>query len=252
MARRKAKSASEPATVSLRPADGKSIEIQSSPELQRLAMQWSYVVRNRGRWTTDDSARDALAQRAVDDLERLGVPSAGIARLASAGLIEIGVRFEKESDGWETRVFPWEHLLHFATRAKRRRSSLLVVRHLERDAADPANEPGPPLFVESAPPKFAERFWFESERYAVLTPFGVDIKSADPSLRNPTEAELERAIKSKTPSLIHLAGVDSHEGAEILGLPPDDHRRDGYYLSDAAKQPVVVDAERLARSSDFR
>lgn len=246
MARRKAKASPKPATVSIRPADGKSIEIRSSTEVQRLAMQWSYVVRNRGRWTTDAAAREALAARAVEDLERIGVSKDEVNRLASAGLIEVGVRFEEEADGWETRVMPWEHLLHFATRERRRSSSLLVVRHLEREGPDPSDEPGPPLFVESAPPAFADRFWFESERYAVLTPFGVDIKSADPSLKNPTEAELDRAVKSKTPAIIHLAGVDAHEGAEILGLEPDSHRRDGYYVCGAAEQPVVIGAERLS------
>ncbi len=247
MARRKAKAASKPAKVTLQPAGGDPIEIRSSTKVQQLAVQWSYVVRNRGRWTTDEAARDALAARAVEDLERIGVSKSEITRLASAGLIEVGLQFEQEADGWETRVFPWEHLLHFATRTRRRAASLLVVRRLERKAPQPADAAGAPLFVESAPPKFAERFWFESERYGVLSPFGVDLKDDDPSLHNPTQAELERAIKSSLPAMIHLAGVDAHEGAEILKLPPDKHRRDGYYLSDADRQPVVVEAELLAK-----
>lgn len=248
MAQRIAKTASKTPVIALRPADGDPIEIPSSKEVQRLAMKWTYVVRNRGRWTTDDDARAALARLAVEDLARMGVAETQVDRLAVAGLIEVGARYQTEKLGWETRIFPWEHLLHFATRGRRGESSLLVVRQLERPARRAPRDSGEaPLFVESAPGSFAERFWFESERYAVLSPFGVDLVDADPSLRNPTRDALAEAVKTGAPSIIHLAGVDAHEGAQILGEPPDENRNDGYYLSDASGRPAPIGAEDLAK-----
>jgi len=62
---------------------------------------------------------------------------------------------------------------------------------------------------------------------------------------NPTLQQLSTSIQNGKPDVVHLAGVDAHQGRQILGL--DDTRGwDGYFLSDINGRPVPIDAPSLA------
>src|SRR5208283_1094293 len=111
--------------------------------------------------------------------------------------------------GWAARVLPWEFLLRAATQ----KPELAVVRHLNVAGAHrrPARPPSSLLFVQSAPgPPLAE-FTFDTERGLVEK--SLRLKST--VLEDPTAEQLTAAIAATPPSVIHLAGFDTHQADDI-------------------------------------
>jgi hypothetical protein len=127
------KTTAAPNPMAIRCQDGQTFLLHDSPHLKQLAMYWSYAVRNRVRWSQDESARDAITRRAVDDLSKIGLGAAALDVIANAGIVEVQIPFAKEELGWETRILPWEFVLALATASRREGQSLLVVRHLDRE-----------------------------------------------------------------------------------------------------------------------
>ncbi len=68
---RSAAAAAGQAAVTLRTESGACLSIPLGAQLQRAAMSWSYTVRNRRRWVTQQAARDQQARRCAADLEEL-------------------------------------------------------------------------------------------------------------------------------------------------------------------------------------
>src|SRR5229473_4410726 len=106
-------------TIQLRAHKGAPITFKSSHELQRAALQWSYVLCNRRRWNTSDLTRDEQSQRAQKQLEKIGLTREQLHRLAEFELVEVGIPYVSEKQGWEGRIFPWEYMLSAATRSFR-------------------------------------------------------------------------------------------------------------------------------------
>src|SRR6185295_11941934 len=67
----------------------KRVDVPRHPQIVRLAEEWAYILRSRSRWKDDDDVREKYRQRALDDLERLGVPSAFMKQMASRQHVEV-------------------------------------------------------------------------------------------------------------------------------------------------------------------
>lgn len=224
--------------VTLRTDRGQSFSISLGVKLQRAAMGWSYTVRNRRRWVTQETARDQQAKRCAEDLETLGIAPE---QLRGASLIEVSVPYLREEEGWEARVFPWEYVLSAATRGLRT-VPLTVVRHLRRPAFPTARSGGSAVVVESAPGELRQSYSFESERRLVESNLGLTVHS----LLDPTRARLRQAVKTQQPAVVHLSGIDVHQAARLMELPEAADRQDGFLLSGESGAPDVVSAVDLA------
>lgn len=244
----------------------------ATAELQRAAMHWSYVVRNRKRWAGLPVSVANQTERARSLLTtQLGLAESDLNAIAADGIVEVEIPFMGEASGWEARIFPWEFVLASATREARHGKPLSVMRRLVvpgRTAR--VRKPARVLFVESAPGKLADLFTFDTERDLVrssLRPRAQDWRV----LANPTLSSLRATVRQFKPDIIHLAGFDSHQGLRLLAPTPNREQSDtedkaltdsegnrpstpdGYLLAHdravsagAAGAVVPVDAETLA------
>src|ERR1700741_2446351 len=235
-------------TIELRTQSGLSIILKSSKELQRAAMQWSYVLCNRRRWNTSDSSREQQGFRAFEELQKIGITKDQLRSLSSGGLVEVSIPFTTENEGWEARIFPWEYMLAAGTRAFRGRSALTVIRHLERAKLEKAQKKkfSRALIVESAPKELRGRYNFDSERALVQS--GLDLKETELSV-DETRDELRNRIGTYSPDVIHVAGFDNNQAA-ALGVIRRSSVFDGYLLKGVdGADPVKSDDQALILNS---
>src|SRR5262249_25175131 len=138
--------------------------------LERIAREWSYILRVRARWALDPDLRDSVSERACEALEDLGVPHEQFADLAAGNQIEVEFHDWDTNDAQASRIHeaaadvPWEYLISSATRAEGRCESLLTTRLFGNGMS--AVRPHPPanvLFVESAPGRIMGEFEFTDE-----------------------------------------------------------------------------------------
>jgi hypothetical protein len=237
-------------TIRLGGDAGPPIQIHPDPAaFQTAAMQWSYVARNRERWRADGPDP---AQASDGPLKDYLSPDA-LDRIARAEIVEVSLPWSPvESEGWEYRVFPWEYALSAVTRT-RRTHSLTIVRHLrvEPTIVDPAVRLDRAATVECAPGRLAQFYDTRLEGDMMLQALGFEPAKAKDRLRDPTLDDLRRWIRDAQPSLLHLAGVDTHQAIALLGLErqyPSRERRDGFALrsADPAEPMALADADELA------
>jgi hypothetical protein len=196
----------------------------------RLAFYWSYVVRSRGRWQEDKKVRNDLIDEAKSRFRELGLGESQLTKIAAAGIVEVGMPFADQTQGWAPRILPWEFLLAEATRPYRN-NPLVVVRHLETGRAPQAGgrTPQSALFVENGAANIANFFSFDEERRWMESQLGSEITSG--RLTNPTETQLSARIGEDKPDLIHLSGVDLHQGQELGLIDRSDPGADGMLMA---------------------
>jgi len=217
--------------------------------MERAAMEWTYVVRSRQRWATTEGAATQQARAAADLLRRLGVDSQALAEIARSGIVEVATRWlGSEEQQWAARVLPWEYVLAGATSNLRGRDqSLTVVRYLDRgDKAAPKRPMKQVLFVASEPGVLRGLYEFDTEREIVRT--HLQVRSSNwHELDSPTAFKLSATIAEVKPDVVHLAGIDTHQARAIIRnmgrrtadysdpeLPETigtDERSDGYVLA---------------------
>lgn len=220
---------------------GASYPITIPDDFKRRAMYWDYVLRNRIRWAEDENASKAVRKRCIELLDELGIDEKCRQDIVESGVVEIDIPYQEETLGWELRIFPWEFLLFTAT-AESRPGPLIVVRHVCcPDDGAAALAPKKCMVVESGPGAL-DVYSFDSERRLVESNLRLEKVACAP---NPTLEELTATIKAEEPDVVHLTGIDSHQGKQILGQDERDGW-DGYFLSDERGTPVVVNAEQLA------
>jgi hypothetical protein len=188
----------------------------------QAAMQWTYVVRSRQRWSTAPDSAERQGRAASELLENLGADAAKQAEIASAGMVEVTVPWQdREGVNWAERIFPWEYLIAGATRSLRHGEPLSVIRRLVCQGNPlPGAVVERVLFVTSCPGPLKNQFDFDSERDLVQK----NLKLARPwrdgknwkELPNPTLEELSRTIAEFRPDIVHLAGVDTHQAEALL------------------------------------
>lgn len=212
-------------------------------EFQRVAMQWTYIVRNRRRWAERDVSVQEQAERARELLRRLGLSESARERLAFAGHVEVVIPWMSEAVGWELRIMPWEYVLTAATRDLRRGVGLSVVRRLDvGGTARVLSDTPRALYVESAVTGLAEAFDFSAERRMVQSAFaGGEYYECI----NPTLEELAQAVRKHRPEIVHLAGFDTHQGLALLNEASGSGVLDGYLLRSATGAVAPVSAQQL-------
>lgn len=231
--------------ITIRTLRGASYSISLPEDFQSTAIYWGqYVLRIRGRWSQDESASQIVQDRCIELLKKLGIDDDRQKEIGYSGCVEIDIPYRAESLGWELRIFPWEFLLFTAT-AKYRPGPLAVVRHVcrEGEGGDAVQTPKTCMVVESAPGEL-NQYSFASERRLVETNLNLTKVTCAP---NPTLEQLTQTIQQSTPDVIHLAGIDAHQGRQLLGFDDSDGW-DGYFLADAKGTPIAIDAETLAKA----
>jgi CHAT domain len=204
------------------------VTIKDQPDLERIAEEWTYILRSRTRWADDMSIRPLFRDRALDDLDKMGASRADVKLLATTRLVEV------ELHSWDTTdlaasavhecaaTIPWEYLISCATRGVGRHQSLLVTRLFRNDAPQIVEAPARVLFIESAPGRLEDTYDFESERERIAAAVGADLKdtqSADPRPREmkvsatETIPQLKKRIRSTRWDVLHVTGVDTHQAA---------------------------------------
>ena len=210
-------------------ADGRARQ-----SLAREALRWTYVLRSRQRWVHDALVREQHQADARESLDQLGVGPAALRALARASTLVVRVPYQHEALGWEGRIFPWEYVLAAATREQRRGAggrphALTVIRELQvqhevegRWAPVPRGAVDLPpwtalevMFVNTVPTELRERWSVDEElaNFRRTLPAGVaELRVLD----HPSLDELEAAVRRHRPHLLHIAGMDSHQGLREL------------------------------------
>jgi hypothetical protein len=212
--------------------------------LQRAAMEWTYVVRNRQRWRTEDKSSASINNRARKQLTDLGLPVVAFAAIAECGVVEVAVPFDEEKSGWEARIFPWEFVIAAATRELRQGRALTVSRVLSVSPKRSIRNPVPTkvLYVESAPSKLRSTYLFDTERKIFERNFEGRQGFQLEKLVAPTLDKLKEEVRKRKPHIIHLAGFDTHQGLRIL-KKDNGEIPDGYLLEGSSEVPThSVDA----------
>ena len=128
---------------------------------------------------------------------------------------------------------------------------LTVVRRLRSTPATTAVRRDPlasVLFVESAPGELSKFYDVKAEGELMLNALGMRADQISIAL-NPTEADLRARVAKGDPTLIHLAGVDTHQAIELLDVADDrasEDELDGYALSGFGATPIFTSAISLA------
>jgi hypothetical protein len=211
-----------------------------------LTEEWSYLLRSRARWVDRADVRLSLRERALADLEKLGLTPSYVRQLANVHHVEVELHRWNVNDPSENRIheaatsFPWEYLLSAATRGAGRFQPILITR-LTRNAGK-AVLPAPPqrvLFVESAPGRLFDQYDFDSERKRIAAAVRAkkevmtDGQRSDPVHFTPTaEATdkervirfaltetaktLAQTVRSEHWEAIHVSGVDTHQASSVI------------------------------------
>lgn len=236
--------------VVLRTAESE-FELRCGPNMQRAAVNWNYIVRTRLRWRSSVDSRLELGERSQRLLNELGLDRNQLEHIAQSSLVEVCCRYVAEATDWEGRVVPWEHLLNAATRELRGENALTVVRHLDCGGARVSGSKEDRLAVIcSASEPILEYYDFTHECELPSRRL-LNAASNHPAVKrldSPTLEEIGPVLASHRPMLIHVAGVDSHEAAELLGWPDNASRFDGMLLRDSNWQLVEKSAEQVAKA----
>jgi hypothetical protein len=242
--------------VWIQPEGRAAIPLKAVDAMPRLAWQWNYRLHNRSRWTNREEALARQRDEVSKLVTQLGLTPDKLASIAEAGLIEVSVPWRGEDKDWALRILPWEYVLAAATRDHRRGQGgdFAVVRHLRR-AATRRPLPKPVfMYVQSAPPGVvATSFDFrDEERHAVEAASALGLQFH--ALKNPDLEALRNAVERFAPRLIHVAGVDLHQGRQLRGgEPPQTNvahpvREDGIVMLDPQGAETEVSAADLARA----
>ncbi len=240
-----------PIGATIRADNGFELHIPAGSDLQRFAVRWSYLIRNRAHWRTEIGAemRDLLRQ----EIRGLGYSTELLKPLGSAALVEVEVPFRTEGENWESRIMPWEFILTRVIPLAPNQPVPLVVRRLRqtRRPAKPKTDAGQPLvMVESAPGALSKYYTFDRERRIVPENLsGPQWKGPTYNIINPSLTELKQNLRQRRPLVVHITGVDNHQGAELL-RHLDDQFDDGMYLRApvASQGAVPVSAAELGQA----
>lgn len=224
---------------------------------QQLAMRWRYAMRQRHRWATEEDFSRSMERQASDALVGLGLTIPQLKALAQGGrsddddfmssLIEVAIPWTSESAHWWTRVLPWEFLISSGTKQYRGEKKRVVVRRLVVSQTMVKLEaPTSFAILEAAPGKLRDQFDFSGENAMVNSALrGVKFTNLHRDWGpSPTTAQLSGWLLKNKPDILHITGVDTKLGAELLGTPVSD--RDGLYMASLRGDPEAVDAQTLA------
>lgn len=207
------------ATAWIQPEGRERIPLEVPTSLPGIAWRWNYSLHNRSRWTGRDDALARQREQVRDLVSQLGLTTEHLTSIAEAGLVEVGISWRSEAQDWALRILPWEYVLSTATQDLRRGhgDEFVVVRCLRREAPQSAETSAVLVYVESAPPGVvADHFDFEAEEH--LARQAADLLGLRFELvRNPGLTTLRNAVIEHAPRLVHVTGVDLHQGRQLRG-----------------------------------
>lgn len=245
-----------PAATAAAPQSLETIELKIDDHSFYLDVErWRYVVANRRRITGETrnmlagDVQEWLAERALlSDVDA----SRHVRAMASAGLVEVVVPFEKESQAWAARLFPWEATLALATRPWRNeREPFTVVRYLK--SKDKKHLPPPTplslLVVRSAPGEIgANNLAYERECEMVASTLQPQLPQAAERLNEPDRTQLQETILRMAPTIVHLVGNQEPRALQRLNLQSDEPQdTDGFVLRKAERGYDTVAPDQMAR-----
>jgi hypothetical protein len=222
-----------PRTVSLWTNEGELATVAHDDRLHQAALALRYRTRNRIRWNGSERGRRAQAKECADLIRQFGISSEQLERIAASGVVEVRMPIIDGSDTLATYGMPWEYLLCAATRDLRQATPLRVVRHLDRTSTpSPRRSTKRVLVVVSSPGRIDDVYGFGEEEE--LAPQRLKAKKSTTIVRTPTLDRLRSQVRRIGPDVIHIGGVDTHQGAELLGEP--DKWPDGMLLRGAEEK----------------
>lgn len=201
----------------------------AAPVIVRMAMQWGYILRVRTRWAGDPDMRDHFGEKAVDDLDKLGIRREAIQPFASVDHIEVelydsGLLTEDETPVLDAASeIPWEYLLSSATQTVGRFESLLVTRCLANDSDVVRTRPKSFLFVESAPGRIEQFYEFEYEEVRLHAAVNLEERHGLEFSRTKPFGKLREELRQTAWDAVHVTGVDTHQAAWLV---------EGFYAED--------------------
>lgn len=232
-------------TVTLQTSAGAVCKIGSGRKLQQQAMRWSYIVRQRHRWSQQKAASDEMENKAELTLHDLGVTASILKKLAQAEVIEVSIPYQAEGVAWEARVLPWEFMLSAATKRYTTSTRPLVIRQIVcRSSHKAPSVPKELIIAVCAPGLLGEQYTFDGEVQLVQSTL---YQFESPKIvKNPSREELTDSVSRSEAPVIHIAGVDAHQGATLLN---EDELivTDGLYLGfNERRRPSAATAEQIA------
>lgn len=212
---------------------------EESSEMERLAIKWSYSLRNRERWV----GREDLLEKHRDEIRQVaadcGVTGDVLGHIAAAEFVEVSIPFRAETKDWALRIMPWEYLISTATRDLRGSRGLTVLRHLRRGAA-PRQIAAPRswLYVECAVGKLRDDYDFSTERNLVAQAAKGAGGKVKRLVAEPSAADLDKVFSEvETGDVVHFAGFDPHQGLQLLDDPNAERALDGLLVRAARDEP---------------
>ena len=212
-----------------------AVDERSRQSMAQQALRWTYVLRSRQRWVREPKAREQHQQEAAETLKALGLTAAQLRALGEAPALVVRVPFQHEALLWEGRIFPWEYVLAAATREQRRAAvgkprALTVIRELQvqhevegdwrpvprEPVVFPAWKDFRVLFVNALPTELCERWTVDAELKNLAAALPAEVP-APRVLNYPSLEELADELRARPPHLLHVAGMDSHQGLRELG-----------------------------------
>ena len=220
----------------------------SAQTIERMAMQWGYILRVRTRWAGNADIRDNFGIKAINDLMELGVKRKKLQEFASVEQIEVEFNYSVSNIEDAIRTLdaasgiPWEYLLSAATENIGRVKSLLVTRCIKNNSKTTQAKPTNVLVVESAPGRIGQIYSFEDEEKRLTA--AVNLKEVknfkkDDGLafaKTDPRSILEHKIRAKAWDAIHVTGVDTHQAAWLI---------EDFYNADVKKEAVIDEADCL-------
>ncbi len=234
--------------ATIRSDNGAELKIKQGAVLQEFAIRWSYLIRNRSHWSMADVTK--MSQLLQKEVRRLGFNDEQLRPLTTASLIEVEIPYKLESENWESRIMPWELVLTRAFSRSPDAPPPIVVRRLKlksRSSGATAGWTRPLAYIESAPGKLGEAYSFARERTSVAHSLaGSRWTGRKIELINPSLEDIKSTLHRVKPWIVHIAGVDNHQGAELLGEHTS-RFNDGMYLkSNRNSRQLQVSASELA------
>jgi hypothetical protein len=186
--------------------------------ISRMAMQWGYILRVRTRWAGDTDMRDNFGAKAIEDLKDLGIESDTIQRLASVKHIEVELYDSGLMTADGTPILDvaseilWEYLLSSATQKAGRFDSVLVTRCLANKSNVAPAKPRNVLFVESAPGRIGQIYYFEDEEVRLSAAVKLTENHGLTFSRTEPFSKLRATLCMKGWDAVHVTGVDNAPG----------------------------------------
>lgn len=229
--------------------NGEVCRVPASPAFRSRCKYWSSVSRNRARWNVDPWTYAELAEKTRDELAAFLEPSSAISLLDVAATIEVSCPATlASSTDWNVAGIPWEYVLAAATYPIRGERGVTICRRMEVAAGAPrsVHHPKKALIVISGPGAINDYYSFDTEAKLIATSLSCLVVE---TLRNPTLEELHAKVADVKPDIVHVTGVDLHQGSRLLfGRDTFGPVVEGIYMHPGDGTPEPIQASDLTKA----